>query len=357
MIRRTFLYTTAALVVMVGTVRAQSQRILVQGSGAPTVHTSIAAAISAAQAGDKIYLSGGTFTEAAPLIFDKPLHLVGAGIHPDSSGVTGTTTIGTSGASNNDIQITTAASGSTFTGIIFSPYNNGAHMHYGTTEDDDDPTGLIFQRCEFTRGLSLGFAEGSRSSSTFDECLFRGSGNTQFTGRGGQAVVTRSVFDGCGMNIFRPSGLFLKNSVVLGEGLTNSQNAIVQNCVFTNTNAPLWQVRGVHISNCLLTSPTMFSNSLYNSETNNIYGVAAASIFVNETDNVFQFSDDLHLAPGSGGIGMGNDGNDIGIYGTHSPAKPGIVPYNPHYQQAVIDPATNMNGELPVQIRTAAQSH
>lgn len=354
---RSSLLSATALLVIAGTASAQEQRIVVQGTGAPTVHTSIAAAIAAAQPGARLYLSGGTFSESSPIVFDKPLHVVGAGIHPDSSAVTGTTTIATSGLANNHIQITTAASGSTFTGIIFSPASNGANMYYGISADDDDPTGLIFQRCEFQRGLYLGFAEGSASSSTFDECLFRGPGNTQFAGRGGRAVVTRSVFDGCGLNIFRPSGLFLRNSVVLGDGLTNSENAIVQNCVFTNTNAPLWQVSGVQISNCLLTSPEMFSNSYNNSETSNIYGVAAASIFVNETDNVFQFSDDLHLAPASGGVGMGNDGTDIGIYGTHSPAKPGTVPYNPHYQQAAIDPATNMNGELPVQIRTAAQSH
>lgn len=54
---------------------------------------------------------------------------------------------------------------------------------------------------------------------------------------------------------------------------------------------------------------------------------------------------------------MGNDGTDIGVFGTHAPMKPGHSPYNPHYQQAQIAPSTDWNGALPVNIRTAAQTH
>lgn len=314
------------------------------------VHTDLAAAMTAAQAGDKLYLSGGTFSAVGPFVVDKPLHFIGAGIHPDSSSVTLPTTINITGGGDAHFNITTPGSGSTFTGIIF---NSAGGFIYGTSAADDDPTGLVFQRCEFMKYLYLGFAEGSTSSSTFDECVFRG----ELQGRAGQAVITRSVFDGATINLFRPSGLFLKNSVVLNARLQNSTSANVQNCVFTYNGAPLWQVSGVNISNCLITGSTLYSNSSANTETNIIYGVAPSAMFVNETSNTFQYSDDLHLAPGSGGIGAGNDGNDIGLHGTHAPYKTGVVPYNPHFQQAAIDPATDWNGALPVSIRTAAQSH
>lgn len=338
---------TALSLVLTASGMAQTQRIVLQGTGGPTVHTDLAAAVAAAQPGDKLYLSGGTFQLTGPYALDKPLHFIGAGIHPDSSSVTGTTTIGTTG---NDLQVTTTASGSTFTGIIFSP---GGSVVYGTATSDDDPTGLVFQRCEFKKAFYMGQAEGAAGSATFDGCVFRGDVH----GRASQAVITRSVLDGAILNIFRPSGLFLKNSVVLNARLQNSGNAIVQNCVFTYNGAPLWQVSGVQISNCLVRGATMFSNSNTSMETNNIYNVPLGSFFVNETDNAYQYSDDLHLSPASGGVGMANDGNDIGLYGTHAPYKAGNVPYNPHYQQAAIDPATNWNGELPVQIRTAAQTH
>lgn len=353
MIQRT-LFSAVFYGTLTFTCTAQLQRIVVQGNGAPSIHTDLVSALAAAEPGDKLYLSGGMFIAEEPLVFDKPLHIIGAGLHPDSSGVTGTTTVGTTGSSGNHIVITTAASGSSFTGLVFSPSSTGATFVYGTSTDNDDPTELVFQRCEFKRSLSLGFAEGANSSSTFDECLFR----DVVSGRASKAVFTRSIFDGATVSLFRPSGLFMRNCVVLGARLQNSANAVVQNCVFTyNNGAPLWQVNGVSISNCIISGASMFSNSSGNSETNNIYGVPPATIFANETDNGYQFSDDLELAPGSAGLSAGNDGRDIGLYGTNSPLKNGAMPYNPHYQQADIAPSTDWNGALPIQVRTSAQTH
>ncbi len=350
MTQRTILFT-AFYGALILTSTAQLQRIVVEGTGSTTVHTDLSVAVAAAQPGDKLYLSGGTFEAAGPFVLDKPLHFIGAGFHPDSSATTSTTTVHITGTtSTGHFTITTPASGSTFTGIVFSSV--GGFIH-GTSVDNDDPTGLVFQRCEFKKYIYLGSAEGATSSNTFDECLFR----NDLQGRGSKAVFTRSIFDGAIINVFRPSGLFMRNCVVLGARLQNSENAIVQNCVFTYDGAPLWQVSGVQISNCIVSGTSMFSNSNGNSETNNIYGLAPATIFVDETDDEFQFSDDLELAPGSAGIGAGNDGTDIGLYGTHSPLKNGAMPYNPHYQEADIAPSTDWNGALPVQIRTAAQTH
>ncbi len=328
---------------------AQDPRIVVQGAAGPSVYTSLDTAIQDAQPGDKLYLSGGSFLLPASYTVDKPLHFIGAGMHPDSSAVTGATIID---LASGTLRFTTEASGTTCTGIAFADA-----VGYGTEAADDDPTGMVFQRCDFTGGLSLGWAEGASSSTVLDECVIRQGSNVHFNGRGGRAVVTRCIIDHCGINVFRPSGLFMRNCVVLNAQLANSDNSIVQNCVFTINAAPLYQVHGAQVSNCLVTGSGMFSNSTNNSETSNIFGIPAGSIFVNETDNLYQYTDDLHLAPGSAGIGMGNDGTDIGIYGTHSPYKAGNVPYNPHFQQAQIDPATNWNGELPVQVRTAAQTH
>lgn len=327
---------------------AQLPRIVLQGTGGPAVYTDLDTAITAAQPGDKLYLSGGTFNVTGELVIDKRLHFIGAGIHPDSSSATATTSINSS-----NLRLITGAGGSTFTGIAFNP---SGHTYYGNDDTDDDPAGIVFQRCEFKRGAINMGAAGSTSSTTFDECILRTTGTNQnLNGGGGGLVITRCILDnktlnGCGR-------LFLKNSVILDARLQNSSNAIVQNCVFTYNGAPLWQVSGVQISNCLLTGASMFSNSNTSTETNNIFGVAAASIFVNETNDSYQYSDDLHLSPTSGGIGAGNDGNDIGLYGTHAPMKPGNVPYNPHFQQAEIAPSTDWNGALPVQVRTAAQTH
>ncbi|MEO8591304.1 MAG: hypothetical protein ABI432_18135 [Flavobacteriales bacterium] len=338
----------AALGLITAGAQAQLQRIVLQGSGAPQVFTDIAGAVAAAQSGDKLYFSGGTFTQTGDLVLDKTMHFIGAGIHPDSSNVTATTSINCT-----NLRITTGASGSTFTGIAFNP---SGQTYYGLDDTDDDPTGIVFQRCEFKRGgIHLGNA-GSTSSTTFDGCIMIATGTNQYMyGSTGETIIIRCILTNKLLSGF--SRLFLKNSVIMSARLQNSDNCIVQNCVFNYNGAPLWQVDGVQISNCLVTGATMFSNSGSSSETNNIYGVPAASIFVNDADGYYQYGDDVHLAAGSLGIGAGNDGTDIGLYGTHSPYKPGVIPYNPHYQQAAIDPATNWNGELPVQIRTAVQTH
>lgn len=328
---------------------AQLPRIVVQGTGGPAVYTSLDTAIQDAQPGDKLYLSGGSFLLPASYTVDKPLHFIGAGMHPDSAAVTGATIID---LVSGTLRFTTEASGTTCTGIAFADA-----VGYGTEAADDDPTGMVFQRCDFTGGLSLGWAEGATSSTVLDECVIRQGSNVHFNGLGGRAVVTRCIIDHCGINVFRPSGLFMRNCVVLNAQLANSDNSIVQNCVFTINAAPLYQVHGVQISNCLVTGSGMFGNSTNNSETNNIYGIPAGSIFVNETDNLYQYTDDLHLALGSPGANAGNDGHDVGIYGSGSPYKAGAVPYDPHFQAATINGATNNQGELPVNIRMAAQSH
>ena len=128
---------------------AQLPRIILQGSGDPQVFTDVSDALAAAQPNDKLYFSGGTFLAAPGLVIDKPLHFVGAGIHPDSSSSTGTTMWATDGSTN--ITITTNASGSTFTGIILNP---GGDIQYGTSIADDDPKGLIFQRCDLMDPIS-----------------------------------------------------------------------------------------------------------------------------------------------------------------------------------------------------------
>jgi Ca2+-binding RTX toxin-like protein len=97
------------------------------------VFSSINAALSAAQPNDKVYLSGGAFQAPSALVIDKTLHFFGAGIGADSTAATGITTVGTQAG---NIVLTTAASGSTFTGIIFSP---AGILVYGTTALDDDP--------------------------------------------------------------------------------------------------------------------------------------------------------------------------------------------------------------------------
>ncbi|MBK9147300.1 MAG: hypothetical protein IPM12_05690 [Flavobacteriales bacterium] len=318
---------------------AQLQRIVLHGSSAPQVYTDLAAAVAAAQSGDRLYLSGGNFTVTGDLVLDKTLHFIGAGVNPDSTNVTGLTAIAPTGST----QVLTAALNSTFTGIRFINV-----MQFGNGTTDYSPTNVVFQRCEFMSYTHLN----AGSTSTFDECVFR----HRFYGYGGSAVVTRCLFPFAGnathgtISGFSTGGLFLSNCVVLGGRLNGCDYSTARNCIFTGTGAPFYQSNGMTIVNNLIVSASLVGNMSGYTESGNILGADIATIFVNPAS-------DWHLLPGSPAIGMANDGNDAGLYGTHSPYKPGNVPYNPHYSQAAIAPSTDWNGALPVQIRTAAQTH
>lgn len=348
------LLTCAAL--FSGPAHAQLQRIVLQGTGAPQVFTDINAAITAAQPNDKLYFSGGLFTASGDINIAIPLHFIGAGIHPDSTSVTGPTTIATTNVGNvGSIIITTGASGSTFTGLTLDPY---FYIQYGTSTGDDDPTGLVFKRCRFLSRTYTSF-DGSvpnASSSVFDECIF----NHHIYGwEGGSGTFTRCILDyqsGTSSAINNFGILSIDHCVFLGvQAFRNSNNAVMTNSICTSTNYPVYQSNNIILTDCLFSGTQYTSNSSGEVIVNCPLNVPAGSIFLNEADNNYQFTDDLHLAPGSGGVGGADDGTDIGIYGSSSPYKPGAVPLNPHFRSAIIGPATNPNGDLPVNIRAAAQ--
>ncbi len=342
------------MVVLSSTAKAQPPRIVVQGAGAPQVFSSINAAIAAAQDNDKVYLSGGTHLSPVALNIDKPLHFFGAGIGPDSTAVTGVTTLSTSAG---NITLTTTATGSTFTGIIFSP---AANIQYGTSAADDDPAGLVFERCTFTKPLSVGVSNinpGLPSSTDFRECIFYSS----ISGLAGtiatldRCVIDHNVGTGASVTGFANGGLTLRHCVVLEARIGNSTGFTAENSIFTRTSAPFWQSNGAILTNNLLVSTTLTSNMTAGSASGNVLGAAASSIFMDEADNNFTWDDDLHLQGSSAGVGMATDGSDVGVYGSSTPFKPAAVPFNPHFSSVTVAPATNVNSELPVSITVIAQ--
>lgn len=343
---KTFSLLTGALLIG-SSMQAQLQRIVVQGSGTPQVFTDLAAAVVAAQPNDKLYMSGGTFAVTGDLVVDKPLHFLGAGIGPDSASVTGTTAITTTG----ETQVLTAATGSSFTGIRFTNV-----MQYGDGTANFSPTGIVFQRCEFGSYANLG--PGSESS--LDECLFR----HRLYGNDGMAVVTRCIFTFGGtathqpISAFGTGGLTMDHCTVIQGRVSNSPGSTISNCIFTrDSSAPFWQSSGSVITNNLCVYTALVSNMTPAAESGNVLGVPVAEIFINEANQNYDWTDDIHLQPTSVGVNMAADGTDVGTYGTSSPYKPGAVPYNPHFRSAAIATSTNPNGDLPVNIRVAAQAN
>lgn len=339
---------------------AQLPRIVVQGNGEPQVFTDLETAVAAAQIDDKLYLSGGTFPYTGGLVLDKRLHFIGAGIIPDSSQTTGVTTINAV-VNNAPFHILTAASGSTFTGIRFTSQwdnsSNTSSVQFGTSTDNDAPTDLVFERCWFQRHVVLG-APGTSPAITntvLDECVVLG----WVVGESRTATISRSIvapgYNAIAIVSFFAGGLLVENCVVLGT-IQNTPGSIIRNS-FIRTNGGY---ATYNCANCVLEhnatpNATIASSAPGAVLVDNLINVDGNTFFVSETDGFYAVTDDLHLSSGSPGQGHGTDGTDVGIYGTSSPYKPGGVPYNPHFRQADIAPATNANGELPVNIRVAAQ--
>ena len=357
------LYLLLGGLLFAGSMNAQTPRIVLQGSGAPQVFTDFASAVAAAADNDKLYLSGGTFPYTGGLVIDKPLHFIGAGIIPDSSQTTSVTTL--NGVDVNEpLQITTSASGSTFTGIRFTRTqwdgsSNTTSVIFGTSNTNDAPLDVVFQRCWFQRHLVLGRA-GSATVNTntiIDECVLLGV----LSGENHTATVTRSIlatgFNQISVVSFFAGGLTVENCVVLGT-IQNTYGATIRNSfIRTNGGYATYGCANCVLENNITPNATIASSAPGAVLTNNIENADLNSIFISETNGYYEVTDDLRMAPGSPGLAFSTDGTDLGIHGTSSPYKSGGVPYNPHFRSATIAPATNPDGALPVNIRVAAQTN
>jgi hypothetical protein len=329
------------------TATAQLPRIVVDGISAPQVFSDLNEAILAAPENSNITLSGGSFHVPGGFALDKTLHFVGAGIHTDSTNATGATILTATGSAL--FALTSGASGSSFTGIWFTT-EGSVTFSLGTGPGDQVVTGVDFLRCMFQSGVRLGVEEPSNSTSAFTECIFHG----WFVGMGGTTVVNRCIFDytpgtGGAITIFRPEGLTLLNSIILGGRTDHCHFATISNCVFTSANAPIWQSNNTTVSNSIFAASHVFSNSYDTTSTGNITDQSPASIFVNELDGSYQFTDDVHLA--------GGDGSGIGLYGGSPPYKPGNVPHVPHFRQVDVAKGTEPNGELRMNVKLAVQPY
>ena len=334
---------------------AQLPRIVLQpaGGGDPQVFLNFDDAINAAQANDNLYFSGGSFQTTQQITLDFPVHFIGAGIHPDSSVVTNTTTLTTADA----IVITNGGSNSTFTGIRFI-CQNSSNFQYGTTPLDDDPTGLYFERCDLQGGLHVtvvAFYDESNSETTFNECLFGG----QVKGADNSSVnFTKCIFkNGSEVAGMDGGGVIIDHCIFFGNAnIGNCWNSQVRNTIFaSNSVSPLYQCDGSSVQNCLTYNSQFFGNTS-NPTLSNSY-TSASNPFVNETNGFFDYTDNLAIDGSSVASGGALDGTDMGIYGSDYPAKQGLVPYNPHFISVNIAPATDGNGNLPVTIKTQAQTY
>ena len=296
--------------------------------------------------GDFIYLPGVTIT--TPIKIDKRLYIIGAGIHPDSSGATGKT-VWNSGS--DYIQLYSGASGGSIEGV---QWETGISFIYTGKKINN----YTISRCKVGTILLQGNTVPADSLPTnihINECIL-----LQILGYNSRSInVVKSIIQGSIQDLI--SCNFANNIFTYTSNVFYGvENSILQNNIFLSTQ-PL------HPS-----YPNRCSNNLYNNlgiatnggtflngcpsntgiEQNTMVDGSTNYIFNSySTSYTFPFGNNFHLKSTCIGKNAGTDGTDVGIYGTSQPTSEGWVPSNPHIYFKQIDPQTGTNGNLKIQVK------
>ena len=316
---------------------AQTARISLEHNGTTTIYTALQAAYNAAVNDDVIILPGGNLTIADSI--KKRIKILGAGICPDSSAVTGVTFI------SSGIKIGTGANRAQFEGIIFSGSNYISGFSHPSLMNYFGDS-VVFNKCKFNYGLS------SYKTIIVKDCVLLGLGSLN------------SLVTNCIIYSF-PSGI----SGGIGFDQTQINNCIILN----NLSANFCQIQ-----NCILISPTISgcsnnilnplsigsiifvnSNSYCNSNPPYSSNLVSGAIVVNSITDIFTTNVnttwsctlDYHLKSTCPGKNAGVDGTDIGIYGTAFPCSEGWVPSNPHIMFKNVSSTNTSDGKLNVNFK------
>lgn len=302
-------------------------------------NTALATAYTAAQGGDTLYLSGGTFTP--PAAFDKKLMIFGAGHYVDSTLATGKTFI------NGNITLSENAD-------LF--YLEGVEINGNCSfTNNHSINNAVIKRCKINGTLNItgDLSNPSNNLSLIGNVFI----NTLNLANATNVFITNNILN----QIISPTnGNQINNNIFLNGSYSSSygycvfwgDNNQLNNNIFLFTSGLAGGIGNVFKNNLLVaptpaygTTPTIIGNYT---------GVAQTAIFVNQTGFAFDYAHNYQLK--TPGTYPGTDGSQIGIYGGTFPYKEGAVPLNPHIQIKNIAPTTDANGDLQIQIQVGAQN-
>jgi hypothetical protein len=326
---------------------SNAQRVVaLHGTSGVTVYSGVNPfidAYNASVAGDTIYLPGGAF--AAPTLIDKQLYVYGAGYHPDSTVATNPTLIG-GGLNLGENSDHSHFEGVNFTNQVFTGYNVSSSF-------------VTFKRCKLSGGINYqGDANTNFSSNnSFIECIINGT--LSFVNLTNSSVMNsfiESILTDSKNNLFK-NNIFSAIGVSWSGGTIHRPyyNEFINNIFLNSTAYFIYQGNDGNIFNYnifVFASPSFGNNSISNG---NYIGIPQGDIFINQSGNAFNYSDDYHLQLPSNYTD--NSGVEVGLYGGDFPYKAGGVPLNPHISFKNISGTTNSNGELPIEININAQDH
>jgi len=300
-------------------------------------------AYNASSSGDTIYLSGGSFS--APDTINKTLIIIGAGHYPDSTLATGKTIVSTP-VVLNDLADDTYLEGIHFLSNFQTAYNRSVNNltirrcridgHFKFNGDYYNPVALCL-------------------NPTIIECVF-GGGNEFVFGNARSMIVSKCIFHMSWRTLVWVHTATFTNSIFFSTNGTsffdNAQNSLFKNNIVKTLAGYPFSGANNYIANNVFLGFTV-DNFYGNTAVNNYHNVTYENFFVNQNGNDFNYNFNYHLTNTS--TYMGDDGTQVGIYGTAAPYKEGALPGNPHVRSKNIAISTNASGQLEVQIKVAAQ--
>lgn len=307
------------------------------GNGSTTVYRSLDSVVANYQAGDTIYMPGGTF-QVGNVVFNKKVVLYGAGHYPDSAAATGRTVL------NGNINITGTASQSMFQGFYLS-----GNLSLGTDAASSNVKGLVIQRCNIS---DITLAVNDNYNSLAENVMIR-------------ECVVRS-----NLNVRYAKDVLIENNLINGALYNSNGSVKVSNNIMFGNGHNLYVVTSVLFENNIFYQAGNFQyGSGSNTFRNNVFRLASpligsdigeqnlfsvTNLFI-QPANSFDYGINFHLAAGSPATGAGKGGTDCGIYGGARSYKEAAIPSNPHVRSKIISENTNASGQLQVQATVVAQ--
>lgn len=331
-----------SILLLAGRVVAQNGFVLLQHEGQVSLFRTIAPALAAAASNDTIYIPGSAYNES--IVLNKKLMIYGTGHYADSTKATGMTRV------YGNLTFQNGSEGSKIEGIRLEGDVNCSNNHVMKS--------ITISRCKVNNVNMTEVGPGSSGihiSETIVTGWMQGSGNLT------NVLIEKSVIQSflqSFSNITR-----IEHCVMISNGCSNCYGGHSTNFYgCTGVDIISNVIVGTYVNypnTCLFKNNLFVSNPTFElPNSGNIVNQAISSIFMNVpagSEYTFNYTNDYHLAAGSPGIGAGEDGTDIGIYGSTVPYKTAAVPSTPHIYRFDVAKENDAAGKLNVKVGVAAQ--
>lgn len=310
--------------------------------------------------GDTLYVHG-SYVSYGNITLTRPLVLIGTGFSPDKDNPL-VSKLGLMGT--EVVMLGSGASGSKIIGFHLS-------VDMSLIVADMNVNNIEISRNKFTTPIS-----GNEAIS------LNPTGNSGW-------LINENVFIDCGLNINNASNVMITNNIITSYITTSNQSdVVISNNLFIESTGNLSvfsYVINANINNNIfynaspgVTAPafllacdncSFLNNITYNTNqdllpygtntgANNIIITSTDSLFVNVTPGDFVYNEtyDYHLVNISPGKNAGNDGTDIGHYGSFPPFIDSGMPAIPQIiRMNVINNVISQNDTLQINIKSRWQ--